>query len=266
MDGLRISMVCCGSSVGDITGNTKSALEILRKCPESDIVCFPELNITGYAMPESASYGQTLDSPEVLKLVDASAENGNCVCFGILEDGKYISQVLAEDGRIIGVHRKTHLGVREAKVVEPGNVLEVFRTKHANIALQVCWESHFPEITMTYGLKGADIVLMPHASGLTPDRRRETWNRTLPARAYDNTVFVAACNQFGRNGVGTEFYGGACIIDPRGNILEESYGEECILTADIDGKDLDRIRNSDPNNMRDHYYLDKRRPELYFRS
>ena len=263
MDKLRLSMVCCASKVGDVDGNTRRVLEILRGCPDSDIACFPEMVVPGYAMPESASYGQTLDSPFVSGIVDATAENGNCACFGILEDGKYITHVVAEDGRIVGKHRKTHLGIREAKVVEQGDVLDVIRTKHAVLALQVCWESHFPEITTTYGLKGADIVLMPHASGLVPERREETWHRILPARAYDNTVFVASCNQIGANGVGTQFYGGACIIDPRGNIICEKYGEECVLSADIDGSGLDKIRDSDPNVMKDHYYLDKRRPELY---
>lgn len=263
MDSLRISMVCCGSRVGDVKGNTENVNMILGECTDSDIVCFPEMVIPGYAMPEGASYRQSLFSPEVSVIVDKTAEIGNCACFGIMEDGLYITHVVAENGKVVGVHRKTHLGVREAKVVRQGGSLDVIRTRHAVLGFQVCWESHFPEITTTLALKGADIVLMPHASGLDPARRKETWDRILPARAYDNTVFVAACNQIGQNGVGTEFFGGACIIDPRGRIICERYGEECILSADIDGSDLDRIRNSDPNVMRDHYYLDKRRPELY---
>jgi len=264
MDNLRLSMVCCASKVGDIVGNRRRILDIFHGCPDSDIVCFPEMVVPGYAMPMSSHYGQVLDSSPVTDLVDATAENGNCICFGIAEGGKYITHVVAEDGRIVGVHRKTHLGFREEMAMESGNTLDVIRTRHATLGFQICWESHFPEITTTYALKGADLILMPHASSLPPARRKETWDRVLPARAYDNTVFVASCNLVGGNGFGTMFYGGACILDPRGNILAEKYGEECVLTADLDPTPMELIRKGNQGNLKNLYFLDKRRPELYF--
>ena len=141
--------------------------------------------------------------------------------------------------------------------------MEPIRTRKAVLGIQTCWESHFPLITMEYAMKGVDLILMPHASGLTGERRRDSWNRILPARAYDNTVFVAACNMTGDNGYGTVFGGGATVFDVRGVNIAEDYSKECILTVDLDPTDMDRIRAPGYVSMRDLYFLDKSRPELF---
>ena len=106
---------------------------------------------------------------------------------------------------------------------------------------------------------------MPFASGLGGERRCSSWGRCLPARAYDNTVYVGACNAYGPTGAGTDLGGGAMILDPRGIVMSEDYSGECMVTADLTSEPLDRIRAEGYENMRDLCFLDKRRPELYFR-
>ena len=106
---------------------------------------------------------------------------------------------------------------------------------------------------------------MPFASNLGGERRRSSWDRILPARAYDNTVYVGACNGYGPTGSGTELGGGAAIYDARGNKLAEDFSGECIVTADLDPEPLEVIRAEGYVSMKDVYFLDKRRPEVYFR-
>ena len=55
------------------------------------------------------------------------------------------------------------------------------------------------------------------------------------------------------------------ILDPRGIVMSEDYSGECMVTADLTSEPLDRIRAEGYENMRDLCFLDKRRPELYFR-
>ena len=172
---------------------------------------------------------------------------------------------MVEDGRILGTYHKTHLGERESEAIVPGDRLDVIRTSKAVIGLQVCWEIHFPEIAGTYALKGADMILMPSASGLGGERRRSAWDRVIPARAYDNTVYAAVCNQFGDNGRGVSFGGGAAVYDVRGRKMAEDFSGECMLTVDLDPEPLERIRAEGYESMRDVCFLDKRRPEIYFR-
>ena len=110
---------------------------------------------------------------------------------------------------------------------------------------------------------GADIILMPHASPLTGQRRRSVWDRIVPARCSDNAVFAILCNASGENGCGSTFGSGASIVDPRGRVVAEDYSQCCMVTAELDPEDMYRLRAPGHDSMRDVYFLDRRRPELY---
>lgn len=267
MKPVRLSMVSMNSALGDAEGNLSRMLALCDSAVSggADIVCFPELCLSGYSMPGSADAVMSADSPAVGAVVDKSRESGVCICFGFVDHGPSIAQAVVEGGRVLGVYRKTHLGEREAGVMVPGDRLDVIRMSKAVLGVQICWEAHFPEISCTYALKGADIILMPFASNLRGERRRSSWDRILPARAYDNTVYVGACNGYGPTGSGTELGGGAAIYDARGNKLAEDFSGECIVTADLDPEPLEVIRAEGYVSMKDVYFLDKRRPEIYFR-
>jgi N-carbamoylputrescine amidase len=82
--------------------------------------------------------------------------------------------------------------------------------------------------------------------------------RHLPARAYDNGLFIVACNQTGDNGKGLEFPGLAIIIDPSGEIVGRNVsGEEGIVVTDLLSDRLRYVRN---HRMR--YFLPNRRSDL----
>ncbi len=266
MDEMRLRMVSMGSVVGDIEGNLRTMVSHCRNAASDgvDLICFPELSLTGYSMPDSRSFALSDDDPPIGELSDLSAELGMAVCFGYVDSGNRITQAVAEDGRIVGRYSKTHLGEREVGVMEPGSDFPIIRTSKANVGISLCWEAHFPEISGTYALEGADLILMPFASGLGGERRQSSWDRFLPARAYDNTMFVAACNASGENGRGVTLGGGACIYDVRGFRMAAAEGT-CEVTADLDPEQMDRIRVGHYESMRDVYFLDKRRPEMYGR-
>jgi N-carbamoylputrescine amidase len=109
-------------------------------------------------------------------------------------------------------------------------------------------------------LRGVDVVFIPHASPRgTPEEKLRSWLRHLRARAFDNSVYVVACNQVGENREGLSFPGGAVVLDPGGRIVarHEGCGEE-ILTATLATKKL-----MDTRAHRMRYFLPHRRPELY---
>jgi predicted amidohydrolase len=83
--------------------------------------------------------------------------------------------------------------------------------------------------------------------------------RHLPARAYDNGLFLIACNPCGENGKGLAFPGVGMVIDPLGNVMQSYTGdEEHLLIADLNAEMLRSVRQ---HKMR--YFLPNRRPELY---
>lgn len=260
---MRICMAPMRSVVGDIDGNLGRILSICDRAQDSgaDLVCVPELSLTGYGMPGSRGLSMDASHPAIRRIVERSA-SGISVCFGFVDSRGCIAQAVAEDGGIAGIYRKTHLGERETGVMTPGGALPVIHLKKAVVGISICWEAHFPEVCGTYALKGADLVLMPFASGLGGDRRQSSWSRVLPARAYDNTVFVLACNACGDNGQGTVLGGGACAYDVRGMELGHTLGDEPLVVG-LCPEQMDRIRGGGSPSMRDVYFLDKRRPELY---
>lgn len=231
----------------------------------AEIVCFPELSVTGY----------TLEEPEGLcpkggfergvdRVIRMAEELGITLLAGIIEpagEGKpYISQVVAGPTGRIGTYRKTHLSPSEKRGYRPGDRLGSFCVEGRAFGIELCYESHFPEITTVLALSGVQILFLPHASPRgTAQEKLESWLRHLTARAFDNAVFIAACNQVGNGPAGLDFPGVSVILGPDGRVLDAYVGgREHLLVATLDLGALDAIRKH-----RMKFFLPHRRPDLY---
>jgi N-carbamoylputrescine amidase len=83
--------------------------------------------------------------------------------------------------------------------------------------------------------------------------------RHLTARAFDNSLFIVACNQSGNNQKGLQFPGVAVMIGPDGEVIDKHLSDEDgILVADLKSDDLAAVRN---HRMR--YFLPNRCPNIY---
>ena len=262
MKNVRLSMAQMSSVPGGIDANLEKMLSFVKEAKGSDIICFPELSLTGYELPGSAANALDVNDAAVAEISAAAANNEIAIAFGFSEkegERRYISHALAgADGKLT-VYRKTHLGKFEKECFASGNGFVVASTEKAKIGFQMCVESHFPEISTCLAYRGAELILMPFATPMDATRRTELWKKYLPARAYDNGVFVAACNHV-KNGKG----GGAIVIDPRGDVIaEDACGNNAILTADLNGKMTERVNIDERKNMRETDFFGSRRPELY---
>jgi len=177
---------------------------------------------------------------------------------------KYLAHGLWHPGGAFHIYKKTHLGQRERGEYAAGDDLPVFVLPNVAVGLQLCLEQHFPEITQTLVLKGAQLILCPHATPrLGPAERRESWHISLRARAYDNCVYVLAANQVGDNGQGTVYHGGAILIGPDGKVLAEDFsGRPAMISGEIDIARVVDVRTT-PQGMCRRFYARERRPELY---
>jgi predicted amidohydrolase len=163
-------------------------------------------------------------------------------------------------GGLMGAYRKTHLGPTETTLFRPGQKIHVFKAGKTTFGVQLCYEGHFPEISTQMALMGADMVFISHASPRgAPGEKLESWMRHLPARAFDNGLFVIACNLVGACGGGLTFPGVAVVLGPDGRLLARYTGmREQILYADLRDESLQNVRT---HRMR--YFLPERRPSLY---
>lgn len=267
----RIALVQMQSKFADIEGNLAKIGQFAGEASRRgvDIICYPELCLQGYSHTGAGSYAQPIPGPAAKQILNMAQTYGLTMLVGLAEqaenDKPYIAQLVAHPDGKWDLYRKTHLGSREIAYFSPGQKLPVFRHKKAVFGLLICWDLHLPEAATLLSLKGAEIIFAPHASPMiSGNRRRSTWLKYMPARAYDNTVFVASCNLVGDNGAGRTFCGGTLVIDPKGNVLVESFQkEEHLLVADLQPQPINAIRYEKTGSMRSRFYLDARRPGLY---
>lgn len=264
----RICLVICRSLVGNIGQNLENMEKwmILAKDQDADIVCFPEMNITGYAIRHHTvkNMAQTVSGVLADYLKSLSGKLNITLLCGLAEKDEkqriFATHLAVKPDGSFGAYRKIHVAPPEIDVFYPADQIPVFKANGIRFGIQLCYDAHFPELTTIMALNGADVIFMPHASPRgTPGGKLESWKRHLTARAFDNGLFIAACNQTGENGQGLDFPGVGVLIDPAGQIVEfYCKNEEGMLVADIEKQALEKVRN---HRMR--YFLPNRRPGIY---
>jgi len=267
MRDLKIAAVCMDSVTGEIFKNLDRTESYVSKASEMgvDIICFPELSITGYILNNPINVYADLSSDKVIeRVVGMAQENALIIIAGIIEisngEKPYISQLVAGPNGLLGLYRKTHLSPQEKESYEAGEKIDVFKYRDITFGVQLCYEAHFPEISTVLALKGADIIFMPHASPRgTPEEKMQSWLRHLTSRAFDNGLYVVACNQVGDTREGFSFPGVAMVLNPAGGVIARYGGsQEKMLLVDLKQSEIREIRE---HRMR--YFIPNRRPELY---
>lgn len=267
MKDIRIAAVVMSSPVGDIEENLN---RMARWCDRAHkkgaaLVCFPELNITGYTTRyDIHQVAQSLAGVISTRLLDMAKATNMVILAGMAErdhaDRIYATHLVITPQDKIQRYRKLHLAPPEQVELTPGGDLPIFEAAGIKFGIQLCYDAHFPELSTQMALAGAEVIFIPHASPrVTPEKKFASWMRHLPARAYDNSVYLVACNPCGENGLGLSFAGLAVVIGPSGNVIE-GYLEnrEGMLLADLKTADLTAVRS---HRMR--YFLPNRRPEIY---
>jgi N-carbamoylputrescine amidase len=265
MEDFRIALVTMISALGDKTANLSRMERLVRRAAEggAQAVCFPELNIGGYVLKNPAETAETIPGPSSEAVWQMAQKYEILILAGLperQEDKVFISHLAAGPEGILGVYRKIHLGTNEEGTYQAGSECPVFRYRGTNFGIELCFDGHFPELSTILALKGAEAIFIPHASPReSGEGKRERWLRYLPARAYDNSVFVAACNPTGTTENGFSFPAAAVVLDPKGEVLAANRGEgEEIVQAVLRKDALAKVREN-PHG----FFLNRRRPELY---
>ncbi len=229
------------------------------------VVCFPEMNITGYGVdPGIRESATSLPGTIADDLCMLAKRHQVVILAGVAEKDVtgsiFASHLVARPEGWGGVYRKLHIAPPEKSTFAAGRRIPIFEAAGIRFGIQLCYDAHFPELSTRMALAGADVIFMPHASPRgTPAEKLDSWLRHLPARAFDNGVFVVACNQTGANGASLTFPGVALAIGPDGRpIATEVSGREGLLLATLDAGLLDSVRG---HPMR--YFLPHRRQDVY---
>ncbi len=230
---------------------------IINQAPHADLVAFPELYLTGYALGDTLHrLALSRDGKETATLLEISKRTRKWIVTGApfqspVRSGEVwnVALVAGPDGTLL-VNGKRHLpnfGPFEEglhfSAAEDGTVVE---TPFGRIGTLICYEVFFPEVARKLALKGVDLLLAISASPVTS---RTLFEKLLPARAIENGTGIAYVNR-----VGVEdsivFDGGSEFCDPRGEVLEPEVRTleegQRILEYDLPLEDYARFRPARP--------------------
>jgi N-carbamoylputrescine amidase len=267
MQDLKVAAVSMRSETGHIEKNLERTAFYVAEAARmgADVICFPELSVTGYTLTNPASiYGPVNPEKVIEEIVDLAQDKGLLILCGMVDlsgsEKPSIVQVVAGPDRFLGLYRKTHLSPAEREIYAAGHEVGVFTHHGVTFGIQLCYESHFPELSTLMALRGVEVIFFPHASPRgEPEEKMESWMRHLPSRAFDNGLFVVACNQVGKNKEGLSFPGVVLALNPAGRLIEAHQGKrEKMTLVELKQDVLHEIRTH-----RMKYFLPNRRPELY---
>jgi predicted amidohydrolase len=252
---------------------------------KANLVLFPELVVHGHCTPNTWELAEAVpDGPSVRRLGDIARRHGLVLSAGLSEkerDITYNTQVLVGPDGYIGKQRKLHLSRDEVNHYKGGRDILVFDLGRCKVGTVICYDNQFPEVARVLALRGADILLMPHAARFkpwadTPEEeaaaRRYSYTFIAPyaLRARENGCFAVLTDQAGRAGT-LDCYpkdhenqphhaGTAVIWGPDGEVLASAQQErvrEEMIVANLDPLLLARERSLS------NYMLRTRRPELF---
>ncbi len=256
---LRIGLAQINPTVGDLEGNVAKILEYTQRARElrADLVCFPELAITGYP-PEDLLLRQRFisDNLRALEKVTA-ASTGLTLVAGFVDqdDDIYNAAAVLHDGRQIGVYRKQYLpnyGVfDENRYFQAGSETPVFRTAGVGVGLTISEDIWYPgDPAHAEALSGAEVVVTITASPFQAGKRAYR-ERMLSTRASDNAVFLCYLNPVGGQDE-LVFDGGSMVFRPSGELAARCRQfEEELLVCDLNLEDVRQTRLHDPRRRKD---------------
>jgi predicted amidohydrolase len=252
---------------------------------KADLVLFPELVVHGHCTPQTWELAEPVpEGPSTRKLSDLARRHRLVLSAGLSEkerDVVYNTQVLVGPDGYIGKQRKLHLSRDEVNYYKGGRDILVFDIGRCKVGTVICYDNQFPEVARILALRGAEVLLMPHAARFKPwadtpeaeaaaRRHSHDFVAVYALRARENACFAVLTDQAGRAGTLDNYpkdhenqphhAGVALIWGPDGEILasaqRERVQEEMIVT-DLDPTLLWRERSLA------NYTLRTRRAELF---
>lgn len=260
----------------------------------SQVIAFHECSVTGYTFARNLTKKQMLDLAENIhhssvidKLSEIARKNNITVLAGLFEKNEekkiFKTYVCVNGNGLIAWHRKLHPFIN--KWITPGDRYTIFDLHGWKCGILICYDNNVIENVRATKLLGADIIFMPHVTMCTPSPRpgagfvdpelwrnrhndpetlrrefdgpkgREWLMKWLPARAYDNGIYVVFSNPIGMDHDQLK-NGCSMIIDPFGNIVAEcrKLDNEMVTTV------LDPVTLTKAGGLR---YTQARRPDLY---
>ena len=239
---MRIGLAQVNPTVGDLSGNARLVIDGIERAREQgvDIVCFPELVITGYP-PEDLVLKPSFvrDNLAKLDLIARETRGISAVVGFVDEDGDiFNAAAFLHDGEVKAVYHKVFLpnyGVfDEKRYFQPGHRCPIVELDGVRIGLSVCEDCWFPSGPMaSQAHHGARLLININGSPYHYGKRAPR-EAMVGGRAADYGAFVAWVNTVGGQDE-LVFDGNSVVFDPHGKLI--AHAESLVpdlLVCDFD--------------------------------
>ena len=258
--------------------NMSRVEQFFKKANKSDcdIICFPEAFLTAGMNKKKYNPEFSIKSKKIFSKL--SKNYGIYSVMGSIKEkitNKFynISYLFNKNGDIIGNYKKNHLVQNtEARELEAGNEVSVFKTKIGNVGIQICRDLLYPEVTRKLMLRKADIVFCPSfwcskSSEYSNDYNYKYFSKKIPnevtslvsARAIESEtifVYVNAAGTFNYNGAKNTLLGKTQIALP-------FYGTTDILNNNKEGILIKEVGLSIIRDARKVYKIERDLKDYY---
>ena len=223
-----------GSAAGRLDGLT-AVMKDLAADPVDLLIC-PELFATGFGIGDAVTRAaQAPDGPFATAVARLARRHEIAIVYGYPEEAAgrpyNAALCLGKDGTRLANHRKLALpanGEREAFAM--GRGLTLFDLGGWRVGILICYDVEFPETVRAAAQAGADLIAVPTALGAAWE---VVARRVVPARAFENGLFVAYANYGGTDGA-QAFLGESRLVGPDGRDLAVAGAEEAVIRAELD--------------------------------
>lgn len=268
-------------------------LSLSAKRKGARVICFHEQSVTGYTFLKDLDRAQLMAIAEYIpegestrKLMEISEKNQIVIIAGVLEkenDSLYKTMVCVEGNKLLSRFRKLHTFINPE--ISPGNEYVIFDLDGWKCSILTCYDNNIIENVRAVTLLGTQVLFAPHVTMLTPSpmpgrgfvdpglwenrhrdpvplrmefegpKGRQWLMRWLPARAFDNGIYIVFSNAIGmdgdqlKNGIGM-------VLDPYGEVIAETNSFEDDVAAGICTEEKLTLAGG-------YRYRNARRPELY---
>lgn len=208
----------------------------------SDLILFPEANLTGYDFPYLVGLEPARIEDALTRVQEAARSGGIYTICGTIQrrgrDERFLNlaHVIDPEGRIIHEYAKIQMaGPDEQKYCRPGNKLSLFQVKGFLATIVICRDGRHPELYRLPAMAGARVLFQPACS--TESVEGVYWKRAAgratQAAGPNSFIFHCCANTVGQDYRGRQTSsGGSFIKHPTGlSLAEADYYREMVITA-----------------------------------
>jgi NAD+ synthase (glutamine-hydrolysing) len=253
---VRIALGQINITVGDLKGNLDRLAEWAAEATGqgADLVCFPELALTGYP-PEDLVFrrGFVDDNLEALQELAKRTAGGSALLVGFVDRtdrGLHNAAALLREGRVDARYHKHKLpnyGVfDEQRYFVPGEAGCRLRLADSDLGITICEDAWKPG--PPFDEYAGRVAVIPNING-SPYHRRKTHERLeiCADRARETGAWIVYVNLVGGQDE-LVFDGGSMVVSPSGDLVwHADVFEEDMLVVDIPGTEDGRRRLPDPS-------------------